>query len=452
MNSSHLLWTDLSKHLCSVLDEQEFNTWFSRASFTLKDGAAALLLPNYLFLNWIKDNYQTILEQALAAAAGKPLPLALAIAEGHTEEAHLFEPAATGPDGPAQDFWAKPLSGLLHPLYLFSNFLVGPSNKLAHAACLAVTAAPGRQYNPLFIYGETGLGKTHLLYAIGNAMRQKKPSARVLYCSAENFANDLDKALQSGSMAAFHEKYRQTECLLLDDLQFLRGEEQAQEEFFHTFNALHNSGAQIVLSGDKHPLDMIFFETKITSRFESGLLADIQPPDEELKISFINHKALEKGLELGLNVARFLARQPGISIRSLEGYLTKLMALGEIQNLEITTELAARIINANTNVQEINIDDIINIVAEYFAVSPEEMKSHKKSREISLPRQTAMYLARKLTKHSFVQIGKAFGNKDHSTVLKGVKKIEALLNTASREAEPAINLQHYIMEGKYVKK
>ncbi|MDR1396378.1 MAG: chromosomal replication initiator protein DnaA [Desulfarculales bacterium] len=447
--SNQALWGSLSSHLLSVLNEHEFNTWFSRTSLTVNDGTATLLVPNYLFLNWIKDNYHNLLEQALILVSGKPMLLSLAIAGN---SAPLPEAPVLPPENePVSLSDKKREYSSLNPRYVFSNFLVGSSNKLAHAACKAVASQPGGQYNPLFIYGGTGLGKTHLLCAVGNAILDNNPSAKVYYCSAENFTNDLFKAVRFDGVNSFQEKYRHVDCLLLDDIQFLGGKERTQEEFFHTFNTLYNYGKQIVVTSDKMPKDIIYLGKKVCSRFECGLLADLQPPDEELKMSILYNKALERGIELGLNVAQFLARQPDSNIRALEWYLTKLIAVSEIQGVEITVEMASKIINSLAGGHKIKLEDIINIVAEYFSVAAEDIKSGRKHREVSYPRQIAMYMSRKLTRTSFLEIGKAFGNKDHSTVLKGVKRIEVSIRSNYEASEQIRRLEEYITGEKNIK-
>ena len=463
MLDNQALWSELRNRLRSVLNEHEFNTWFGQASLNLDGDTATLLVPNHLFLNWIKDRYHTLLEQALVLAAGQPMLLALAIVdEGVRISAvppKLISPALAAPlpvlasQAPAPISGAPAASGAsaINPRYTFDTFLVGPSNELAHAACLAVASQPGRQYNPLFIYGGPGLGKTHLLCAVGNSILKNNPQAKVHYCSAESFTNELIKAIRFDGVSAFQEKYRHMDCLLLDDIQFLGGRERTQEEFFHTFNSLYNSGKQIVVTSDKMPKEIVYLEKRVCSRFEWGLLADLQPPDEELKMAILHNKAQERGMELGLNVAQFLARQSDNNIRSLEGYLTRLIAVSEIQGVEITIDMATKIIGSLASDHKIKIDDIINMTADYFGIQVEDIKSGRKNREVSHPRQIAMYMARKLTKNSFPEIGKAFGNKDHSTVVKGVKKIEDLIRSSYEAAEQIRRLEQSIMEGKPLK-
>ncbi len=455
---SKILWSEVAARLHSVLSDHEFNTWFSQVSLLVNDDTATLVVPNHLFLNWIKDRYRSMLEQALLLAAGKPMLLALAIASEADRvqspilpmTAHNF--GAPSPPTPAPARLYDSFSpGAINPKYKFSTFLVGPSNELAHAACMAVASQPGRQYNPLFIYGGPGLGKTHLLCAVGNAILQNNPSAKIHYCSAESFTNELIKAIRFDEVAMFQEKYRQMDCLLLDDIQFLGGRERTQEEFFHTFNSLYNAGKQIVVTSDKMPKEIVYLEKRVISRFEWGLLADLQPPDEELKMAILHNKASERGMELGLNVAQFLAQHSDNNIRSLEGYLTRLIAVSEIQGVEITMEMATKIIGSLVTDQKIKIDDIINITAGYFGVLADDIKSGRKNREISYPRQVAMYLARRLTKNSFPEIGRAFGNKDHSTVVKGVKKIEFLTRSNYEAGEQIKRLEQSVIEGKAIK-
>jgi chromosomal replication initiator protein len=438
----------LSSHLRSVLAEREFNVWFSRTSLAVKDDTATLLVPNYLFLNWIKDRYYSLLKQSLILVSGKPMLLTLAVAGSPAAFTDAPLPLKIEKNRAGSK---KEENSSLNTRYLFSNFMVGPSNELAHAACMTVASCPGVQYNPLFIYGGPGFGKTHLLCAIGNAILDNNPSAKVYYSPAENFTNNLLKATRFGEVNYFQEKYRHMDCLLLDDIHFLEGKEKLHKEFFNIFSTLYHSGKQIVVSSEKMPNDIAYLEKKIYSLFERGLLADLQPPGEELKMTILHSKALQKGIDLELNVAKFLASLPDSSISSLEWYLTKLIAVSEIQGVEITIDTASKIIESLSGDNKIKPEDIIHIVARHFSVAAEDIKSGRKHREISYPRQIAMYISRKLTKASFLEIGKAFGNKDHSTVVKGFKKIESSIKNSYEVAEQIRRLEEYIIEEKNIK-
>jgi chromosomal replication initiator protein len=383
----------------------------------LEEQQAIFTVPNRFFADWIGERYGALLGEALAMVTGQPLETA-------------FEVTQARPAAPARQ-QAVPVSrpeGLnLNPAYIFESFVVGPCNELAHAACQAVADTPGRQYNPLMIFGGSGLGKTHLVSAIGNQLMGREPSGRVHYTSSEAYSNELIQAVRFDGIQTFRDKYRQVDCLIIEDIQFLSGRERTQEEFFHTFDSLFQAGKQIVLTSDKLPRDIPGLAGRLRTRFEWGLLADLQTPDTETKIAILQRKAAEKNLALSRQVAAYLARQPESSVRILEGYLNRLMAVSRLRGCEVDLELARQVVGPLASERQVSVEEVLKAVAAHYGLKVSELKSSRKSRYISRPRQVAMYLARRLTGLSFPEIGKALGGKDHSTVVKGVQRVEKMM-------------------------
>ena len=313
--------------------------------------------------------------------------------------------------------------------FTFDNFVVGSSNQFAHAASLAVANQPGNAYNPLFIYGGVGLGKTHLLHAISGQISQRNPQLVVEYLSAETFINDLIRAIQYERMPDFQKKYRSIDVLLVDDVQFMATQERTQEEFFHTFNALYDSQKQIVVTSDKVPKDIPELEERLQSRFEWGLIADIQPPDMETRAAILNKKAQVEDIDLSSEVCHFLARHIQSNVRILEGSLTRLKAFAELSNEPISIDLCKNVLKdiLGTKRSLISIEEVIRAVAKHYGLRAGELKSPKRAKPITRARQVAMYLCRELTSESFPEIGSRFGGRDHATVIHGVNKITSQL-------------------------
>ncbi len=434
-------WLGACKQLRSLVSPQEYDTWFTPLSLRLEDeNRAVVIVPNRFFADWIRERYGSLMEHALSQTVGHRLTVDYEV--GPAPETALSAP----PLEPAPRL--RPLlPASLNPRYTFASFVVGNCNELARAACLAVAEQPGRQYNPLFIFGGAGLGKTHLLTAVGNHFLQHHPGAQVHYGSAEAFTNELIQAMRFDGIARFHERYRQLDCLLLDDIQFLAGRERTQEEFFHTFNALYQAGKQIVVTSDKMPKDIPGLEKRLRTRFEWGLMVDLQPPDEETKVAILQKKAEERGLDLSRKVAGFLAKQPEGNVRVLEGYLTRIIAISSFQGVEVTLDLVKRVVGPLISERQVSIDEVLSTVASQFGVKVSDLKGSRKTREVSQPRQVAMYLARRLTRSSFPEIGRSFGGKDHSTVVKGVKKIEEMLRENPDLAEMVRSTERLLTEG-----
>ncbi len=324
----------------------------------------------------------------------------------------------------------EPIENSLNPKYKFGSFVVGACNQFAHAASLAVAEAPGKTYNPMFIYGGVGLGKTHLMHAMGHAVKEQNRHLRVAYISAEKFMNELINAIRYDKTQTFRDKYRSIDVLLMDDVQFMAGKERTQEEFFHTFNALHNDQKQIVITSDCPPREIPTLEERLHSRFEWGLIADIEPPDLETKVAILKRKADLDGVTLSDEVAFFIAGKVKSNIRELEGSLVRLVAISSLRGVPISKMLAQdaiRNIVDSDQPEGITLDRISKLVASHYKLSVEELKSKNNSRQIAVPRQVAMYLCKRLTKHSFPEIGKDFGGKHHTTVMHSVEKIDGLI-------------------------
>lgn len=441
---TNALWREARQRLRASLGQKDFETWLDPVKLRLDENRAVLQVPNRFFASWIRERYWHSVSQALSQSAGADLELGLEISQ--VEEADNAA-VPTVPLRPVAQFNEPPV---LNPLYTFDSFVVGKCNELAFAACKAVADQPGRQYNPLFIFGGPGLGKTHLITAVGNEVLKRQPGAVIHYGSAEGLSNELIQAIRFDGLARFQEKYRQVDCLLLDDIHFLAGRERTQEEFFHTFNALYQAGKQIVVTSDKMPKEIPGLEKRLRTRFEWGLLVDLQPPDEETKVAILQKKAAERGLDLAHRVAHFLARQPEGNVRVLEGYLTRVIAISSFQQVEVTLELVQRVVGPLVSERQVSIDDVLSAVAQQYGVKVADLKGSRKTRDVSLPRQVAMYLARRLTRASFPEIGRSFGGKDHSTVVKGVKRIQELLRENPELAEQVRVAERALTERRFM--
>lgn len=413
------IWPRVSKKLENILNRQEYETWFKPVKFKMEKTRAVFLVPNHFFRNWIIERYQTILDRTLAEEFGKNLDV-----EFEIDPDSVFPAAAAEPkDAPLKPIKPKTT---LDNRYTFASFVVGSCNELAHSACMAVAEQPGKKYNPLFIFGGAGLGKTHLLTAVGNYILERRPSLKVQYSSSELFTNELIRAIRFGGISSFQDKYRRLDCLLLDDIQFIAGRERTQQEIFYTFNTLLEAGKQMIITSDKKPSDIAGLEKRLWTRFEWGLLTDLQPPDQETKVAILQKKAAEKDLFLSREAAFFLASQPDSNIRVLEGYLNRLSAACELKTEKLTLDVIATVLGPLVGPRKVSLEKVLGTVAEYFEVKVSDMKGSRKTRAISHPRQMAMYMARRLTKASYPEIGRALGGKDHSSIVKGAKKIKNL--------------------------
>lgn len=453
------LWEKILGAVEGRMNPQSFATWFRPLQFdgcNYETSTITLRAPSQLIREWVSSTYAQVLRDALAEAdltnhriewnvaddeivAADPVPeredtpSASAPAEPMTT-ASLFtlleaaEPARLSQSPVSQGAAQIDLS--LNPKYSFGTFVVGSCNQFAHAATLAVAESPGTTYNPLYIYGGVGLGKTHLMHAAGHAIAERNRHLRITYISAEKFMNELINAIRYDKTQAFREKYRSIDVLMIDDIQFMAGKERTQEEFFHTFNALYDRQKQIVISSDCPPREIPTLEERLHSRFEWGLIADIEPPDLETKVAILKKKADLDGVALPDDVAFFIASKIKSNIRELEGSLVRLVAISSLRGLPISKMLAQ---DAIRNIAEddrpagLSIEQIQQAVASHYRMRIDELKAKNNSRQVAVPRQIAMYLCKRLTKHSFPEIGREFGGKHHTTVMHSVDKIEALL-------------------------
>ena len=433
-------WEKIKKILREIISGDEFKKWISPI-IAKESGNNELLLfvPNMSF-------YQTVLEKYLKqieyAKESQNIELSLRFeiddsASNSHQDSGILDNEILPPMNTAdQPDYNKPsthvvsralnLQSQLNPEYTFRTFVNGPSNQFAHASCLAVADAPGQFYNPLFLYGSTGLGKTHLLHAVGNKVIKSNPNAVITYITSERFMNEMIYCLRFNKMWDFRKKYRNCDVLLVDDIQFISGKERTQEEFFHTFNALYEAKKQIIVTSDIFPQDIADIEERLRNRFQWGLIADIQQPDIEHRVAILMNKAEKQGVSLGHDVAQYIARHAKGNVRVLEGALRRVIAFASLQGREIDIGLASEILQdlLSEPTQSLNIDSIQKIVADHFGIKIADLKSKKRSRAFSIPRQIAMYLSRGRTESSFPEIGEAFGGKDHTTVMHAVKKIE----------------------------
>jgi chromosomal replication initiator protein len=422
------IWDQVLARIETKINRHSFYTWFKPTSFAGEDGQAIRVrVPNSLFRDWLTKHYATVLDEALAEVDRKGMAVLFLTDDGIAALApppELVDTALSEAEAEIDD----EREGGLAPRYSFDTFVVGGSNQFAHAACRAVAEAPSRSYNPLFIYGGVGLGKTHLMHAIGHYVLNHLRSLKLTYISSERFMNEMINAVRYDRVLDFRERYRSVDVLLVDDIQFLAGKEGTQTEFFHTFNALYDSQKQIVLSSDRPPHEIQQLEERLRSRFEWGLIADIQPPDLETKVAILKRKAEGEGVALPDNVALFIAGKIKSNIRELEGSLIRLIAYASLTGREISLPLAQDVLRnvLQDDERAVTIEVIQKFVADFYQLKLADLKSRNNSKSVAMPRQIAMYLCKSLTNASLPEIGKSFGGKHHSTVIHSIRKIEDL--------------------------
>jgi chromosomal replication initiator protein len=421
------LWDRILGRIETKINRHSFYTWFKPTTFVAEDRASVTVrVPNTLFKDWLTKHYAGVIAEATAELdrpnlivefVGDSRADTVPIQLGTDEDAELpptpLAPTTPGPAG-------------LNPRYAFDTFIVGSSNQFAHAACRAVAEAPSRSYNPLFIYGGVGLGKTHLMHAIGQYVLHHDANLKLTYISSERFMNEMINAVRYDRVLDFRERYRSVDVLLVDDIQFLAGKEGTQTEFFHTFNALYDSQKQIVLSSDCPPHEIPALEERLRSRFEWGLIADIQSPDLETKVAILRKKAETEAVPLPDNVAMYIAGKIKSNIRELEGSLIRLIAYASLTGQEISLPLAQEVLKNILDHEEkaVTIEIIQKFVADYYNLKMIELKSRNNSKSVAMPRQIAMYLCKSLTRASLPEIGRSFGGKHHSTVIHSIRKVE----------------------------
>ncbi len=430
------VWQKAGDRIRDALGQTGYETWIGPLTFAgLRDKTATIEAPNRFFRDWVNDRYLDLIRQTISAEVGEPVEIKLTLSQdpngdGHGH-GHAKTSGATPP--PLAEAERRGLHPHLSQRHTFAEFVVGSSNQFAHAAALAVANQPGEKYNPLFIYGGVGLGKTHLATAIGHYLWASGTRPRkVLSMSAEVFMNELIGSLRRDRMGEFKEKFRRVDTLILDDVQFLAGRERTQEEFFHTFNSLHSERHQIVLTSDKIPRDIAGLEERLRNRFESGLIADIAPPDLETRVAIVQKKAAFENLQLQPEVTLYVAQNVSSNVRELEGCLTRLAALASISQSTITPEFARQALHDLIRAHEVkpDVEAIQRIVSDFFHIRLAELKSKKRTQHIAFCRQVAMYLCRNLTDSSFPAIGAAFG-RDHSTVIHACNLIARRISNDS---------------------
>jgi chromosomal replication initiator protein len=447
------IWEEILSRVQAKVNRHSFYTWFKPTSFIADNGSVVTVrVPNALFKDWITKHYSGVIAEALDevhrtdalvhfVASGTPeaeappaqSEAATAVKPGGAAPAPLDPSVRLSPPGHLTEEPPLPpvmptSSAGLNPRYTFDTFIVGSSNQFAHAACRAVAEAPSRSYNPLFIYGGVGLGKTHLMHAIGHYVLLHDRNLVLTYISSERFMNEMINAVRYDRLIDFRERYRSVDVLLVDDVQFLAGKEGTQNEFFHTFNALYDSQKQIVLSSDCPPHEIEQLEERLRSRFEWGLIADIQSPDLETKVAILKKKAEAEAVPLPDSVAIYIAGRIKSNIRELEGSLIRLIAYASLTGRELSVDLAQEVLRNVKDHEEkaITIDLIQKFVADYYQLKLGDLKSRNNSKSIAMPRQIAMYLCKHLTHASLPEIGRSFGGKHHSTVIHSIRKVEAL--------------------------
>jgi chromosomal replication initiator protein len=412
-------WQTVLEIVEKKINQQSYNTWFKPTQLIKHDETALYVrVPNAFFQDWLNDHIDVVLEAARMAGMGD-------ISVIYITEKPPAEAISSASQG-RLDF--DSIDNTLNPKYTFDTFVVGSSNQFAHAAALAVAEKPSKAYNPLFLYGGVGLGKTHLMHAIGHLIKLNNKHLRLTYISSEKFTNEVINAIRYDKMLSFQERYRNNDVLLIDDIQFIAGKERTQEEFFHTFNSLYDTHKQIIISADCPPREIPTLEERLHSRFEWGLIADIQPPDLETKVAIIKKKAEQQSILVPDNVALYIASKIKSNIRELEGALIRLIAFCSLKGSEITLMMAQETLHDifGPGEKTVTIEMIQKMIADQFRMRIQDLKSKNNSKSVAMPRQICMYLCKKLTRASLPQIGREFGNKHHTTVLHSVNKIEDL--------------------------
>jgi len=438
------LWQRCLRQLEGEVPEQQFNTWVRPLQAVAADNILRLYAPNRFVLEWVHENlYARIVELAAQETSGTGPQVLIEVGSRPRHPDEMPPPAAVPtPAGAPRPAALPAIGGRVNPEFNFEAFVEGKSNQLARAAATQVAENPGRAYNPLFIYGGVGLGKTHLMHAVGNLVLQKNPTARVAYVHSERFVSDMVRALQHNTMADFKRAYRSLDALLIDDIQFFAGKERSQEEFFHTFNALLEGQQQVVLTCDRYPKEVAGLEERLKSRFGWGLTVAIEPPELETCVAILMSKAQASGVTLPEEVAFFVAKRIRSNVRELEGALRRVIANSRFTGRAITLDFAKEALKDLLALQErlVTIDNIQKTVAEYYKIRVADLLSKRRSRSIARPRQVAMALSRELTNHSLPEIGDAYGGRDHTTVLHACGRIRGLRESDQRVAEDYLNL------------
>ncbi|WP_284140669.1 MULTISPECIES: chromosomal replication initiator protein DnaA [unclassified Virgibacillus] len=424
------LWTATLELIEQKVSKPSFDTWLKNTKAEKIEGKTLTIsAPNEFARDWLEEQYTQLITEMVAEITGSTLMVKFIIPDAAMEK-DLFE---ASPKPPKQVVAGEEMKkSMLNPKYVFDTFVIGSGNRFAHAASLAVAEAPAKAYNPLFIYGGVGLGKTHLMHAIGHYVRDHNPNAKVVYLTSEKFTNEFINAIMENKTANFRNKYRNVDVLLIDDIQFIAGKESTQEEFFHTFNALHEENKQIIISSDRPPKEIPTLEDRLRSRFEWGLITDITPPDLETRIAILTKKAKAEGLDIPNEVMLYIANQIDTNIRELEGALIRVVAYSSLVNQDIDAALAAdalKDIIPSNKPKVVTIKKIQEVVGEKYNLKLEDFIAKKRTKSIAFPRQIAMYLSRELTDSSLPKIGEEFGGRDHTTVIHAHEKIAKMIDS-----------------------
>ncbi|MCM3041366.1 chromosomal replication initiator protein DnaA [Paenibacillus motobuensis] len=427
------IWQNILSIINTKLSKPSFDTWFKATKIvSINDHSIVISAPTTFAVEWLESRYTKLVATTVYEYLGNQVDVTFVIEKSAPPEQ---PPVYKEPPTPVQT--EESISHMLNPKYTFDTFVIGSGNRFAHAASLAVAEDPARAYNPLFLYGGVGLGKTHLMHAIGHYILEHSPSRKVVYISSEKFTNEFINAIRDNRAESFRNKYRNIDILLIDDIQFIAGKESTQEEFFHTFNALHEESKQIIISSDRPPKEIPTLEERLRSRFEWGLITDIQPPDLETRIAILRKKAKAENLDIPNEAMMYIANQIDTNIRELEGALIRVVAYSSLINQDITTHLAAEALKdiiPSSRPKMITIQDIQQRVGEFFNLKMEDFKARKRTKAIAFPRQIAMYLSRELTDFSLPKIGDAFGGRDHTTVIHAHEKISQQI-----KSDPELN-------------
>ena len=434
------IWIRIQDALKDRFPQDVFNTWFSMITCAEEtDDYVLLNVSSDFACIWIQDNYLDLITQCARSLTGRPITVTLRVEEGgaaapvelSAAPSRAYTSASASIQSQVRP--SRPVADdgyIFNPKNSFKNFVVGPGNQLAHAASIAVASAPAKAYNPLFLYGETGLGKTHLMHAVGQQVRANYPDAKVAYISTEKFTNEFIRAIQENSLVKFRQRYRSMDVLLVDDIHFLSGKERIQEEFFHTFNDLFESQKQILLTSDRPAGEIAKLESRLISRFQWGLVTDIQPPDLETRMAILRTKATAMNLQLPADVMDFLAESVSKNVRRMEGALTRVASYAALLNGPLTVRTVERLLQDILQEEaknQVTIEKIQERVVEYFHLRASDMTSKRRPANIAFPRQIAMYLCRMLTQHALHEIGEAFGGRDHGTVIHACKTVENMM-------------------------
>lgn len=436
-----VLWEKCLKKLEDEIDQHDFHTWVRPLNTRDTDSSFKLYAPNRFIKDWLTDNLLAQLQATASHFGGEDVQLSVVLDDHRPAAAPMPVDSEQSNDEPLE---SNPFgTNVLNSAFTFENHIEGKSNQIARAATKQVSENPGVAYNPLFIYGGVGLGKTHLMHAAGNLIKQKRQNAQVAYVHSERFVSDMVKSIETNTMNKFKSYYRSLDALLIDDIQFFADKDKSQEEFFHTFNTLLETGAQIILTSDKFPKEINNLQERLTSRFESGLTVRIDPPELETRVAILKNKARKNNIDLNDDVAFMVAKKIRSNVRELEGALHRLVASSRFTGREIDLDLAKDTLQDLTLFQErrISIENIQKTVAEFFGIRVSDLKSKRRNRQIARPRQVAMALAKELTNMSLPDIGDAFGGRDHTTVIHACKKVDELVKTDSKINEDYNSLQ-----------